>query len=172
VRTTRTRTRGHTLNELMVVIGIIMIVASRSLPSLLQAKLSGNETAAIGALRTVQASEQLHVEKTGALGTLVQLKAAGLTSLTSEPRSGYRLSVHVGSTPDQLVAVVWPTAPGVTGARTFVITGRGVIAWTYGQVITGADDSAWFAASPIATSWDVRSLVGWYWLSGGVVPAR
>ena len=44
----RTRDNGFTLRELMIVVAIVAAIA---IPSLLNARKSGNETSAIGSLR-------------------------------------------------------------------------------------------------------------------------
>jgi len=51
------RKKGFTLIELMIVIAIIAIIAAIAIPSLLRSQMSANETAAIGTLRTLVASE-------------------------------------------------------------------------------------------------------------------
>jgi prepilin-type N-terminal cleavage/methylation domain-containing protein len=49
--------KGFTLIELMIVIAIIAIIAAIAIPSLLRSQMSSNETAAIGTLRTLVASQ-------------------------------------------------------------------------------------------------------------------
>ena len=49
--------KGFTLIELMIVIAIIAIIAAIAIPSLLRSQMSSNETACVGTLRTLVASQ-------------------------------------------------------------------------------------------------------------------
>jgi prepilin-type N-terminal cleavage/methylation domain-containing protein len=49
--------KGFTLIELMIVIAIIAIIAAIAIPSLLRSQMSSNETACVGTLRTMVASQ-------------------------------------------------------------------------------------------------------------------
>jgi len=50
---TRTRNRGFTLIEMMIVVALIAVIAAISTPNLLAARLSANETSAIATLRSI-----------------------------------------------------------------------------------------------------------------------
>jgi prepilin-type N-terminal cleavage/methylation domain-containing protein len=51
--------KGFTLIELMIVIAIIAIIAAIAIPSILRHRISANETASAGSLKTISSSEAL-----------------------------------------------------------------------------------------------------------------
>ena len=49
--------RGFSLIELLIVVAIILIIAAIAIPNLLRARISANESSAVGAIRTLNTAE-------------------------------------------------------------------------------------------------------------------
>ena len=49
--------KGFSLIELLIVVAIILIIAAIAIPNLLRARISANESSAVGSVRTINTSE-------------------------------------------------------------------------------------------------------------------
>jgi type IV pilus assembly protein PilA len=138
--------KGFTLIELMIVIAIILIIAAIAIPGFLNAKMSANETSAVGSLRAINTAEvsyQTAYPTKGYPSSLMELggpdnctpsaEAACLIDpdLSAGTKAGYTfLAASSGTTKQAKVAYVVGAAPLVfkhTGIRRFCSTEKNII---------------------------------------------
>jgi prepilin-type N-terminal cleavage/methylation domain-containing protein len=138
------RRRGFSLIELLIVIAIILIIITIALPRLSRARMYSQETAAIGALRTIHTAQVQYYSQFGKYAaSLTELGpptsgAAGPAAadligndLAQGTKSGYKFTV-TGSQGGYVINAS-PEAFGASGSRTFYSDQTMVIRQNYGQ---------------------------------------
>lgn len=127
---------GFSLIELLIVVAIILIIAAIAIPNLLRARIAANESAAVGALRTLNTAQityQSTYPTVGFASALSQLSGVSCvppgqtgaclidSQLASGTKSGYSFQLTgTSGTPNPTYQfIASPITPNQSGVRYF-----------------------------------------------------
>ena len=134
----RSKQKGFSLIELLIVVAIILIIAAIAIPNLLRSKMAANEASAVGSLRTLNTACVTYSTTYGSypagLTNLGPATSATSTSadlidsvLSSGTKSGYTFTYAAGSNNLSYTINADPVTRGTTGQRSFFTDQSGVI---------------------------------------------
>lgn len=149
--------KGFSLIELLIVVAIILIIAAIAVPTLTRARVSANESSAVGSVRSINTAEVSYSSAYPTLGFATSLPylggpaGASCTPSTSSgcfidsilsggTKSGYTFTLQVGSNPavggvtPSYSILAAPQNTNITGARNFCSFEDGVVRSSTGSI--------------------------------------
>jgi type IV pilus assembly protein PilA len=140
----RTKQKGFSLIELLIVVAIILIIAAIAIPNLMRSKMAANEASAVASLRTLNTSvvayQTTYNTDPANLASLGPSSAPSSTAadlvdnlLGVDPanKSGYKITyTAVSATPITQYTIIAVPQSASTGQRQFFTDQSGVIRQT------------------------------------------
>jgi type IV pilus assembly protein PilA len=141
----RTKQKGFSLIELLIVVAIILIIAAIAIPNLMRARMSANESSAAGSIRTINTGEVSYASAYPTVGYTSLLSLGGATPctpntgtacfvdevLSSGAKEGYTFSATPGTAINGMyttyTSLAQPFSLNETGTRSFCSDQTGVI---------------------------------------------
>ena len=120
----RSKQKGFSLIELLIVVAIILIIAAIAIPNLIRSKMAANEASAVASLRTINTSEVVY----SSTYNVATVFSADLTSLSD---GGNAANCAPGAIPTSAQACLLDSAL----AAATVAPGKSGYTFTYAQTL-------------------------------------
>ena len=146
--------KGFSLIELLIVVAIILIIAAIAIPNLIRARMSANESSAVGSVRSINTAQISYNAAYPAVGFATGLTNLGPSGspcaptttngcfiysvLASGTKSGYKFTMAAAGGPPQTSYQVAsnPVTNNQTGVRSFCSFEDAVIRYSTSAVLT------------------------------------